>query len=457
MAPKIPSNGVNGTNSSLEEPKTMPLAIELVSQGRDAWSKIPKSRFKQEAFYHPNSSRLSTIHVKGGYFLEEDVDAFDHSFFNMTAEVAASMDPQLRIQLEVTFEAFESGIELQLFLQPNSEKSLDHNTRRFRIYSTGEAGVWKEVSRGLVAIETEEPAQESQLLSSTIIDANTDWARDIQPEELYASLRKFGITHDPSSQNLLQIRAVTLDQVFQAAYTTLSQEAEEIVGTAVPQYIKFVRISAELSSKPGDRLAAFLQLQDHSRQGFEISLGVFCVSQDVNPTTIQAQKTFDTLVEQLKRPADADEKALGKDLVCATCYLIQDAVAQLSESDIKNFQSHHEKLYRWMKQQPTTWHPEAHNGYRPNLVLNPRRCLAEILRRDVAPLEVMLGCDLLNTFYKEMLHVKSSTDQLAQIAAAFSRENPRARILEIGGGTGGCTEPVLHALGGDGTQPARFE
>jgi acyl transferase domain-containing protein len=47
--------------------------------------------------------------VKGGYFVEEDVGAFDLSFFNMSAEVAAAMDPQLRMQLELTFEALESG------------------------------------------------------------------------------------------------------------------------------------------------------------------------------------------------------------------------------------------------------------------------------------------------------------------------------------------------------------
>ncbi|KAK6080631.1 type I polyketide synthase [Seiridium cupressi] len=42
-----------------------------------------------------------------------------------------------------------------------------------------------------------------------------------------------------------------------------------------------------------------------------------------------------------------------------------------------------------------------------------------------------------------------------RVAAMYASENPNARILEIGGGTDGCTEPVLRALGGDGTQTAR--
>ncbi|KAK9417375.1 hypothetical protein SUNI508_08955 [Seiridium unicorne] len=69
----------------------------------------PALRFDQESFYHPQSDRLSTMPMKGGYFLREDPGAFDPSFFNFSAEVAAGIDPQIRIQLEVVFEALESA------------------------------------------------------------------------------------------------------------------------------------------------------------------------------------------------------------------------------------------------------------------------------------------------------------------------------------------------------------
>lgn len=81
----------------------------LVSEGRDAWSTIPKNRFNQDAFYHPHPDHLSTMTTKGGYFLEEDPALFDTSFFNLTTEMAAAMDPQVRLQLEIVFEAFESA------------------------------------------------------------------------------------------------------------------------------------------------------------------------------------------------------------------------------------------------------------------------------------------------------------------------------------------------------------
>lgn len=89
------------------ETQTMPLAIvgmacrfaggisspeklwDLVSQGRDAWSTIPETRFNQPSFYDEQRDKTGTTHIRGGYFLDEDVGLFDPSFFNFSAEVAA--------------------------------------------------------------------------------------------------------------------------------------------------------------------------------------------------------------------------------------------------------------------------------------------------------------------------------------------------------------------------------
>ncbi|KAK3323347.1 hypothetical protein B0T19DRAFT_372277 [Cercophora scortea] len=87
---------------------------DLLAQGRSAWSEIPKSRFNIEGIYHPNSEKLNGTNVIGGHFLEEDVGLFDAHFFNLSAETAAALDPQFRLQLESTYEALESaGITLQ--------------------------------------------------------------------------------------------------------------------------------------------------------------------------------------------------------------------------------------------------------------------------------------------------------------------------------------------------------
>ncbi|KAF9760641.1 hypothetical protein IL306_004227 [Fusarium sp. DS 682] len=82
---------------------------EMVANGRDAWSQIPSSRFNWAGSYHPDHERSSTMHVRAGYFLKHDVGDFDAAFFNLSAETAASMDPQFRLQLESVYEALENG------------------------------------------------------------------------------------------------------------------------------------------------------------------------------------------------------------------------------------------------------------------------------------------------------------------------------------------------------------
>ena len=87
---------------------------QMCVDGRSAWSEIPKKRFNAGALYHPNGERSGASNVTGGHFLQEDVSLFDASFFNLSTEVASSMDPQLRLQLESTFEALENaGIPLE--------------------------------------------------------------------------------------------------------------------------------------------------------------------------------------------------------------------------------------------------------------------------------------------------------------------------------------------------------
>lgn len=82
---------------------------QLCAEGRSAWSEIPEDRFKHTAFFHPQPENRGTSNVLGGHFLKDDVSLFDASFFNFSSEVASSMDPQFRLQLESTFEALEGA------------------------------------------------------------------------------------------------------------------------------------------------------------------------------------------------------------------------------------------------------------------------------------------------------------------------------------------------------------
>ncbi|KAK3399711.1 putative polyketide synthase [Sordaria brevicollis] len=87
---------------------------DLLAEGKSAWSEIPKDRFNIDGFHHPNFEKLNGTNVIGGHFMKEDIGLFDAHFFNLSAETAAALDPQFRLQLESTYEALESaGITLQ--------------------------------------------------------------------------------------------------------------------------------------------------------------------------------------------------------------------------------------------------------------------------------------------------------------------------------------------------------
>ncbi|KAM7211644.1 hypothetical protein V8F06_012970 [Rhypophila decipiens] len=429
------------------------------------------------------------------------------------------------------------GVEVQLFLEPVSERSLEHGKRRFRVYSPSRTGQgWDEAVRGFVAVETDgEP-------SSLFSVQPSKYPQHMDPEDVYTSLNEIGVSHGPVFQKLDEIHTgqdcssatfrvanttdlmpynfqqshvihpITLDQVFQAAYTTLSTEARRKVGAAVPRSIKALYISAKTATDPGSSMSVLSQLLQYNRQGFHVGSTVFSASRSegqpstpviqvdgmryrsINNTSSQDEAgdtTWDicafpdyetsfslndpsVLVSRLKRPADDDEKATSRDLDRATYHLMADAVSQLSESDIADLEWHHQLLFKWMRLQlqraaademaprSSRWAKAssrvntmfldrvADSGPEGAMLVRVGRRLVEILRHEVAPLEVMLEGDLLFRVYSETRYFRRCTEQLAEVVAAFARETPRARILEIGGGTGGGTEPVLQALGPSG-------
>ncbi|KAI0116097.1 polyketide synthase [Hypoxylon sp. NC0597] len=94
---------------------------ELCASGKGGWSPIPADRFDAKSFYHPEKGRRGRNHALGGYFLEEDVALFDAAFFNLSADVASAMDPQIRLLLESVYEATEdAGIPLDKLAGSNT-------------------------------------------------------------------------------------------------------------------------------------------------------------------------------------------------------------------------------------------------------------------------------------------------------------------------------------------------
>ncbi|MCJ1404087.1 hypothetical protein MMC11_007312 [Xylographa trunciseda] len=82
---------------------------DLLAEGRNCWSNVPATRYNEKAFYHPDPDASGATNHRGGHFLAQDIAAFDASFFNISPTEAEAMDPQQRILLETSYEAFESG------------------------------------------------------------------------------------------------------------------------------------------------------------------------------------------------------------------------------------------------------------------------------------------------------------------------------------------------------------
>ncbi|KAL4746292.1 hypothetical protein BDW72DRAFT_207477 [Aspergillus terricola var. indicus] len=125
--PILPTGNVSPVEASIPRPSE-PIAIcgmacrlpgqstspqafwDLLASGRSGQCPVPSSRFNVDAFYHPaGMDRPGSVVTQGGYFLDEDIRAFENSFFGINNLEATHMDPQQRKLLEVVFECLESA------------------------------------------------------------------------------------------------------------------------------------------------------------------------------------------------------------------------------------------------------------------------------------------------------------------------------------------------------------
>lgn len=81
---------------------------KMLCAGSDAVSEVPPQRWSIAAHYDPVPGRAGKSISKWGGFIE-DIDKFDAAFFGISAREADSIDPQHRLLLEVSWEAFEDG------------------------------------------------------------------------------------------------------------------------------------------------------------------------------------------------------------------------------------------------------------------------------------------------------------------------------------------------------------
>ncbi len=178
-----------------------------------------------------------------------------------------------------------------------------------------------------------------------------------------------------------------------------------------------------------------------------------------------------TFKQQLCSPPDPKEAHVVMDLRRVCIYFIHDALVALTESDIDQLDDHHRKHYTWLQNQlqlakngklgvdSTKWtlngdserrrrmDEAAKDSVNGEMVCRLGPHLAAILRRDTPPLELMMEDKLLYKYYSNMLKADRSFQHAASLLQRLVHKNPRSRILEIGGGTGGETRYALKVLG----------
>ncbi|WP_164887284.1 SDR family NAD(P)-dependent oxidoreductase [Hahella sp. KA22] len=91
-----------GMSARLPKAQDVARFWDNLRQGRDCTDVIPAERWKQEGFLTEAPLNGRGSYTNRGAFID-DVDAFDHVFFNLTPNEAARMDPQERIMLEQTY------------------------------------------------------------------------------------------------------------------------------------------------------------------------------------------------------------------------------------------------------------------------------------------------------------------------------------------------------------------
>ena len=81
---------------------------QLLKNGVDAISEVPKTRWNIDALYDPDHTRAGKMNTRFGGFVD-GMDLFDPEFFRISPREASRMDPQQRILLEVAWEALETA------------------------------------------------------------------------------------------------------------------------------------------------------------------------------------------------------------------------------------------------------------------------------------------------------------------------------------------------------------
>ncbi len=162
---------------------------------------------------------------------------------------------------------------------------------------------------------------------------------------------------------------------------------------------------------------------------------------------------------------------------------MHEALASLTSNDVDQLEGHYKKFYPWMQLQlrlaedgmlgpgSADWIRDsaekkrdvlqrvAQTSINGKMVCHLGPHIPSMLRGDRVAIALMMEDKLLYRYYAEGLKWNRSNQQMAQLLRHFIHKHPRAKILEIGAGTGGATRHIMKVLSRDnagGFQAAQY-
>ena len=310
------------------------------------------------------------------------------------------------------------------------------------------------------------------------------------------------------------VHPATLDAAIQAIFPALTGGNARLQDPVLPTFIRKLFISQDINNSPSHRFLVHASTSHKGSREVEASIavadasgpnstpiveieGLKCVYLGKNEPVEKQEEArrlcfklcWEPDVDFIKRQTatrlwsaaqDSADSAIISNLELASVYYIQDALEVLTDADYLCMEQHHQLFYSWMKRQ---YELATEGGLEhvtiPELTAAPERkketlslakastidgqllyrvggSLAQILRKEIQPLTLMLEDDLLYEFYGKAIGADRYSVQVASYIDKLAYKRPNMNILEIGAGTGGGTLPILQVMGGVSDKEARF-
>ena len=310
------------------------------------------------------------------------------------------------------------------------------------------------------------------------------------------------------------IHPATLDACFHPVSIAVESGTPVSPHLHLPTFIENLSVSHGISKAPGDTMTAYARIDDRTTaRDISMSSAIYGQTEQQScplielkrfiASELRTERTEDSsrlarglcykvqwlpcldLAQPSQYPGTYSQPRTSKDnhtqiqlLERAAYYYIQVAIDSLSQHDIEQFQSHHQRLYDSLKDllslgklnklqhQSPEW-VAASQAERlaflaeiqsldncGRLVCEIGANIVQIFRSQIDPLSIMLKDDLLTKFYDDNDRMLCLDKCAVDVIDILAQQNPQIKVLEIGAGTGRTTYSMLRALDGtNGTKP----